>query len=76
VLERAEALGITSRRGPIAVDELRRADEVFLTNSARGTIPVGRIEERDLDAPGPMTRRLAEETTRWLIELGERRGRP
>jgi branched-subunit amino acid aminotransferase/4-amino-4-deoxychorismate lyase len=68
VLERAAALGIASRREPIAVDAPRHADEVFLTSGVRGIIPVERLEDRVYEAPGPITRRLADETTRWLMK--------
>lgn len=41
---------------PIAGTELARTRECFLTSSVRGIIPVGSIGERDLEAPGPLTK--------------------
>lgn len=39
-------------------DELAAADEVFLTNSVRGLIPVARIDDMRWPVPGEWTRRL------------------
>ncbi|MGN6782886.1 MAG: aminotransferase class IV [Marmoricola sp.] len=38
------------------VDVLTRAEEVFLTSSTRDVHPVRRVDEREIDAPGPVTR--------------------
>lgn len=43
---------------PITV--LDRADEVFLVSTTRDVQPVHRVDDRDLEAPGPVTRRLQE----------------
>jgi branched-subunit amino acid aminotransferase/4-amino-4-deoxychorismate lyase len=40
-------------------DDLERADEVFLTNSVRGIIPVSRIANLSWTTPGPWTQRLS-----------------
>jgi branched-chain amino acid aminotransferase len=41
-------------------DELRSADEAFITSATRGVLPVTRIDDRPVGAgaPGPITRRL------------------
>jgi branched-subunit amino acid aminotransferase/4-amino-4-deoxychorismate lyase len=41
-------------------DELRSADELFLTSAARGVLPVTRLDGRPVGQgrPGPVTRRL------------------
>lgn len=39
----------------LTLEELRRADEVFLTNSIRGVEVAGSIEGIALEAPGPVT---------------------
>ena len=41
-------------------DELRAADEVFITSATRSVLPVTTIDERPVGAgvPGPVTRRL------------------
>jgi branched-subunit amino acid aminotransferase/4-amino-4-deoxychorismate lyase len=69
VIERARASGleVVERDAPQA--SLSTAEEVFLTNSVRGIIPV-RVS--DAPVPGPLTTRL------WLDLLGwlERGGTP
>lgn len=57
VLERAHSLGIPAVQAVVTLDELQRADEVFLTNALAGIWPVSRVAERGL-AVGPVTRRL------------------
>jgi branched-chain amino acid aminotransferase len=42
------------------LEDLRRADEVMLTSSTREVQPVHAVDERQLDAPGPLTRRASE----------------
>ena len=38
------------------IDVLRTADEVFVTSSTRTVLPVHAVDNRPLDAPGPVTR--------------------
>lgn len=38
----------------VAPQELEEAEEMFLTNSVRGVVPVARLDARALPAPGPM----------------------
>jgi branched-chain amino acid aminotransferase len=71
VLELAEGLGLAAVERPVLIDELNRAEEVFLTNAVRGIIPVGRVMDRSLEAPGPMTERLWREIAAWLERGGE-----
>jgi 4-amino-4-deoxychorismate lyase len=47
VLELAEGLGVRSEVRPVSVDELRGADEVFLSNSVIGIWPVARLVDTD-----------------------------
>jgi branched-chain amino acid aminotransferase len=44
----------------ISPDELRGADEAFLTSATRGVLPITRIDEQPVGSglPGPVTRRL------------------
>jgi len=60
VLELARALGIACREAPIAVADLERADEVFITSSIRELVPVVRVEASVVGsgAPGPVALRL------------------
>jgi branched-chain amino acid aminotransferase len=39
----------------IPMDDLSRADEVFLTSTGRDVQPVHRIDDRELASPGPLT---------------------
>ena len=62
VLEAAEAKDIAVRRRGLSINDLLDADEVFLTNSVMGVMPVCRIERRVIgnEKPGPLTRVFAE----------------
>jgi branched-chain amino acid aminotransferase len=52
--------GIPFAERRMSPDELRAADEAFITSATRGVLPVTTIDERPLGAgiPGPVTRRL------------------
>ena len=62
VIELARTAGIEARPGAITVNQLLEAAEVFVTNSARGIMPVCRVERKAIgaDEPGPVTRRLSD----------------
>lgn len=62
VLELSAELNIESRLARLPVDDLRAADEVFLTSTAGGIMPVARIDGTAVGdgAPGPATLRLKE----------------
>jgi branched-chain amino acid aminotransferase len=57
LIELAAAAAIEVREVDLTPDELRGADEAFLTSSIRGVLPVSRIDDVTL-AVGPVTRRL------------------
>ncbi len=59
-LELCGELGIPVVLGPLAVAALRAADEAFITSTAGGIMPIGRIDGSSLGAaaPGPVTARL------------------
>jgi branched-chain amino acid aminotransferase len=61
VMELAAAAGIAMKPAAITINDLLEADEVFLTNSIMGVMPVCRIERRAVgsDKPGPITLKLA-----------------
>ncbi len=61
VLELAAREGIAVAERPVTVDEVLDADELFLTNSMMGVMPVVRIERWPLggERPGEITRRIA-----------------
>ena len=58
VLEHAPRLGLAVVEGPVTMNSLSTADEAFLTNSVRGMLPVSRLFDLVLPAPGPVTQRL------------------
>lgn len=59
-LELCEALNIDAALGIVSPDALRRADEVFITSTAGGIMPVTQIDGQAVGdgLPGPATRRL------------------
>ena len=59
VLEIAGELGIETREEPLAGDELRAADEVFLTGSVRGIEPAASLDGQPLPGAGEIAGRLA-----------------
>lgn len=56
VLDWAIGAGLTTRRRMLALDDLLAADEVFLTNSSWGVLPVVRLEAETVGPgrPGPI----------------------
>jgi branched-chain amino acid aminotransferase len=62
VLELARENGIPFAEARLSPDELRAADEVFITSATRAVLPVTRLDERAVGegVPGPVTRRLME----------------
>jgi branched-subunit amino acid aminotransferase/4-amino-4-deoxychorismate lyase len=62
ILDIAQPEQIPISISAIDVNRLLEADELFLTNSIMGIMPVGRIERHAVggDRPGPLTQRLAE----------------
>jgi branched-chain amino acid aminotransferase len=59
-LELCRDLGIAALEGRLSPEQLRSADEVFLTTTAGGVIPVTSIDNGRIadGAPGPKTVRL------------------
>lgn len=62
VIELAQDLGIPLESRPVPADELRRADEAFVTSTAGGVMPVTTVDGSPLGdgRPGPVTLRLRE----------------
>jgi branched-chain amino acid aminotransferase len=60
VIDLCRAAGIPFAERRLSPDELRGADEAFLTSATRGVLPITTIDERPVGAgaPGPVTRRL------------------
>ena len=62
VRELCQEIGIAFSLGQIRPEELRDADEVFLSSTAGGIMPVSRVDDRVLSngRPGPLSSRLRE----------------
>jgi branched-chain amino acid aminotransferase len=61
--ELTPAVGLTAQERPFKLDELLKADEVFLTGTAAEIIGVNRVDEHMIGkgTVGPVTRKLADE---------------
>lgn len=62
VIELARSMSIEVSQRGLTVNDLLDADEIFLTNSVMGLMPVCRIERKEIGAgkPGPMLTSLSE----------------
>ncbi|HXI57838.1 MAG TPA: aminotransferase class IV [Polyangia bacterium] len=60
VIELCRQNGIPIEERRISPEQLREADEAFITSATRGVLPVTRIDDQPLanGRPGPITRRL------------------
>jgi branched-chain amino acid aminotransferase len=60
VIELCGHLGLPIEVRPVPVDELREADEIFMSTTAGGVMPAARIDGRIMgnDRPGPISRRV------------------
>jgi branched-chain amino acid aminotransferase len=58
LFELARGAGIEARQAVLTADDLRAADELFITSSIRHVLPITRLDDRSLPI-GPVTRRLA-----------------
>ncbi len=68
-LELAAELGIPAAERRLHLDDLRRADDLFLTSSLRGIRPVRSLDGEPLERSDPLVERLAGELrARWLDE--------
>jgi branched-chain amino acid aminotransferase len=71
VIELAREMGLEAGEGDLYPDDLRGADEVFITSSIRGVMPVNRVDDRAISggAPGPITRRLMDAHDRFIANV-------
>jgi branched-chain amino acid aminotransferase len=67
VIEIAASLGLPVELRALPAEELRSADEAFLSSSGGGVLPVTRVDGRVLGngAPGPVTQRLLKTYWDW-----------
>ena len=59
LLEWAPDAGLPVHERTLTLDDLASADEVMITSSTRDVQAVGRVDERLLDAPGPLAARAS-----------------
>jgi branched-chain amino acid aminotransferase len=62
VMEIARDMGVTVEERPVTADELRHADEAFMTSTAGGVMPIARVDGSSLGKgkPGSMTPQVRE----------------
>ena len=67
VLDIAAELGVETRVAPLPVADLLRAEEVLLTSTAGGVMPVARLDGAPVGEgrPGPLTTRIRETYWAW-----------
>ena len=63
-----------AREQPTSLAELAGAEEAFIASSVREVLPVHRIEEHELPAPGPLTRATAQAVSDEIKAALERGG--
>jgi len=75
VIQLCDKLGLRCEVRPVAVAELRNADEVFISSTAGGVMGVTRLDDRILgnDRPGAVTEKLYDAYWRfrregWCVE--------
>ena len=67
VIEMAQSLGLEVQLRLLPADELRAAEEVFLSTSGGGVLPVTRVDQCAIGSgsPGPITRQLVQTYWAW-----------
>lgn len=60
ILEAAPEIGIPIQEGPVTAEELSEADEIFTCHTGIKVEPVDRLEDRELEAPGPVTKQVGQ----------------
>ncbi len=69
ILDLCPQLGLTCVEKPLAQADLTSAEEIFLTNSLRGILPVARADKLPFQAPGPLTAQLTTALTDLLARF-------
>jgi len=65
VMALARELGIPFRRRHLPAEDIPRWQEVFLTSTRRGVLPVRGVGDVEIGPPGPITRQLHEAYRAW-----------
>lgn len=69
MLRQAEVLGIEAKVRPFSMEEVVAADEVFVSSTIKGAMPVCRIDEHEFPKGyGPITRRLDDAYWQYVDE--------
>ncbi len=58
IIELAREAGFAVNEVAISPSQLRSADEVFITSSVRGLLPIGAVDDTKIAAPGTITSQL------------------
>ena len=58
ILQAAAVIGLPIREGPVTVDELLAVDEIFTVHTGTKVEPIARLENREFETPGPITKRV------------------
>jgi branched-chain amino acid aminotransferase len=58
ILQAVPEIGVTILERPISADELLAADEIFTVHTGTKIEAIARFEDRELEAPGPVTTRV------------------
>jgi branched-chain amino acid aminotransferase len=69
VIELARDDGLDVEEGTLSPDDVRGADEVFITSSIRGVLPIGEVDGQAIAAPGPITSRVMERYATYLRRM-------
>jgi branched-chain amino acid aminotransferase len=71
VLELAQQMGLKVVEGLFDVEEIGRAQEMFLTSSTREVVPIARVEGKSIGSgsPGPVTQMLLREYRKAIERL-------
>ena len=69
VLEMCAEVGLKTQTRPLPLEEFQNADEVFLSSSGGGVIPVARVDERHYSngAAGPTAQALRQLYFDWIM---------
>lgn len=72
IIELARTIGLTVDEVAYLPQELASADEVFVSATPFKVMPIGRLDERTLDAPGPISIQLNEAMNNVLAMKDDR----
>ena len=66
ILEMAARMGLQTAQKPLKLEDLKQADEIFLSHTGNKVESVCQFEQRQLEAPGPITKQLRYQMHRIL----------